>query len=120
MKIKNAIFVFSTISLFGLLKAEEIKKCNLNDYTGRYSFIHDNSTIDNVLVEFKNDSILRVEANVGTANLVFVKGDEFKISEYDGQVIFIRDTTNQKVIGVKVFVPVANIDVEGKKEKNEK
>lgn len=116
MKIKNIILVFSIIAFFGILKAEEIKKRNLNDYTGRYTFVYDSSTIDNVLVHLHSDSILKVEANVGTANLVFVKGDEFKISEYDGRVIFIRDTTNQKVIGVKVIVPVASIDVEGKKE----
>ena len=113
---KNSILIFSIILFFGILKAEETKKRNLNDYTGRYSFVFDNSTIDNVLVEYRNDSILSVQANVGTANLIFVKGDEFKISEYDGRVIFLRDSTNQKVIGAKVIVPVSNIDVEGKKD----
>jgi Zn/Cd-binding protein ZinT len=113
---KNTLLVFSIISLFGILKAEETKKRNLNDYSGRYTFVYNSSTIDNVLVEFRNDSILSVQTNVGTANLIFVKGDEFKISEYDGRVIFQRDSTNQKVIGVKVIVPVSNIDIEGKKE----
>ncbi len=67
----------------------------MNDYIGRYSYVQENSSIDNVLVEFSNDSILKVESNVGIVNLIFVKGDEFKISKYDGRVIFLRDSTNQ-------------------------
>jgi len=116
MKMKNSILIISIIAFFGVLKADETIKRNLNDYTGRYSFAHENITMDDVTLEVRNDSILKVEANVGTANLIFVKGDEFKIFEYEGRVLFIRDTTSQKVIGVQVVVPSLEIQAEGKKE----
>ncbi|GEM_PF-6956458 len=113
---KSSIPIISIIAFFGVLKAQETIKKNLSDYTGRYSFVHENTTMDDVTLEVRNDSILKVEAIVGTANLIFVKGDEFKIFEYEGRVMFIRDTTSQKVIGVKVIVPAMEITAEGKKE----
>ena len=113
---KVSLLLILMISFVAVLKADETIKRNLNDYKGRYSFVHENTTMDDVELEVRNDSILKVEANVGTANLIFVKGDEFKIFEYEGRVLFIRDTTNQKVIGVKVVVPALEIQAEGKKE----
>lgn len=119
MKIKNCILTFSIITLVGVLKAEENKKRNLNDYTGMYSFVDQNSSIDNVKVEFQSDSTLTVVAAMGSVTLKHVKDDEFKVSEYDGQVLFIRDEAKLKVISVKVNVPSFNIETVGTKEQLE-
>lgn len=116
MKRKIFILIFSIITFGVIIKADEIQKGILKDYTGRYTFIDvENSTTENVSVELLSDSTLKVVATAGTVTLKLLKDDEFKVSEYEGQVIFIRDETKLKVIGVKVIVPIANIEAEGKK-----
>lgn len=113
-KLKFSILVLSMLVILGLLKAQDNLR-DLNDYVGRYSFEYENNSMDDVKLEIANDSTLKVEANIGSATLIFKKEDEFKIFEYDGRVIFLRDSTAQKVIGVKVIVPNLDIETEGKK-----
>jgi len=118
MKRIISILIFLIIAFGALTQAGEIQNINLKDYIGRYAFDNvQNSTIEYVSVELLSDSTLKAVASAGTATLILHKADEFKLLEYEGQVIFIRDETKLNVIGAKVFIPIANIEAEGKKEK---
>ena len=120
MNKKILTIVFSILTFAGIINAVENQKSNLKDYTGQYSFINvENSNLENVRVELHGDSTLKAVASMGEIIMKLVKENEFKVSEYDGKVLFIRDETSQKVIGVKVFVPSVNIEAEGKKEQIE-
>lgn len=108
--------LFILIVTFVGIHAEENQKKSLTDYLGQYAFVDENATTDNVLVELHSDSTLKATAAIGSVTLKFIKDDEFEIAEYGGQVLFIRDEEKQNVIGVKVIVPSANIEKDGKKE----
>jgi len=113
---KISLFIFSLFIMVGIIKAEENKKINLNEFIGRYSFVGENSSVDIVIVELQSDSTLKAVASMGSVTLIHVKDDEFKVSEYSGRILFTRDNTKQNIIGVKVNLPSANIETEGKKE----
>ena len=91
----------------------EIPKRNMKDYVGSYTFIQGNVPVDSVLVKLHNDSVLVAEASNGWAYLKYVKEDEFELSEYNGQVLFLRNDTTRIVIGVKVVILTSDIEVEG-------
>lgn len=112
------LLFFSFVTLGSMIKAYENPTSKLTDYCGKYTFIDlENETTEIVSVELNNDSTtLKAVASAGVVTLIHLKNDEFKLSEYEGRVIFIRDESKLKVIAVKVSVPIANIDVEGKKD----
>lgn len=93
----------------------EIPKRNMKDYVGSYTFVQGNVPVDSVLVKLHNDSVLVAEASNGWAYLKYVKEDEFELSEYNGQVLFLRNDTTRIVIGVKVVILTSDIEVEGKR-----
>ncbi len=83
---------------------------------GRYVFPY-NQAIEEVVVNLRNDSLFAT-ASLGTVQLKHVSDDNFEIPEYGGEVIFTRNDTSKVVSTVKVTIPVASIEIEGKKVQN--
>ena len=111
------LLIFLLTTLGSMIKAYENPTSKLTDYCGKYTFIDvENETTEIVSVELHSDSTLKAVANAGVVTLIYLKNDEFKLSEYEGRVKFIRDESKLNVIAVKVTVPIANIDTEGKKD----
>ena len=112
------LLFFSFVTLVSLINSYEKPTSTLTVFCVKYTFIDlENETTEIVSVELNNDSTtLKAVASAGVVTLIHLKNDEFKLSEYEGRVIFIRDESKLIVIAVKVSVPIANIDVEGKKD----
>lgn len=83
----------------------------LTVYTGKYTFPA-GSSITESLVEVK-DGKLFVSSTLGSATLTRQQADTFSVDEYGGQIAFLR--SNEKVAGIKVNIPAANLDLEGVK-----
>ncbi|SEM02052.1 hypothetical protein SAMN04488505_103153 [Chitinophaga rupis] len=83
----------------------------LTVYTGKYTFPA-GSSITESLVEVK-DGKLFVSSTLGSATLTRQQADTFSVDEYGGQIAFLR--SNEKVTGIKVNIPAANLDLEGVK-----
>ncbi|HEY8916559.1 MAG TPA: hypothetical protein VIM87_08980 [Chitinophaga sp.] len=83
----------------------------LTVYTGKYTFPA-GSSITESLVEVK-DGKLFVSSSLGSATLTRQQADTFTVDEYGGQIAFLR--SNEKVTGIKVNIPAANLDLEGVK-----
>ena len=114
---KKTLTVLSLIifALFGAIQAEEkVQIKNMLEYTGRYIF-PENNMAESLMVE-QNNNLLKIVSSIGSADLKFIGNDSFQIPEYGGNAIFVKDETNQKVIGIKVSIPMGNIDLEGVKE----
>lgn len=115
MKKKLLLIALIIVSLAGLLKAgENDQKQNLKIYTGKYNFVL-NNTPESVNVELNGDT-LRIISSIGSADLKFIENESFGIPQYGGLVVFLKDETKQKVVGIKVSIPMGNIDLEGVKE----
>jgi hypothetical protein len=113
---KKILMIAVVIScLMGLIKAENnVQKQDLKIYTGKYNFTL-NNTPESATVELKGDT-LRIVASIGSADLKFIENESFGIPQYGGLVVFLKDETKQKVIGIRVSVPMGNIELEGVKE----
>jgi hypothetical protein len=83
----------------------------LSVYTGKYTFPA-GSSITESLVEVK-DGKLFVSSTLGAATLTRQQADTFAVDEYGGQIAFLR--SNEKITGIKVNIPAANLDLEGVK-----
>ena len=83
----------------------------LTVYAGKYTFPA-GSSITESLVEVK-DGKLFVSSTLGSATLTRQQADTFSVDEYGGQIAFLR--SNEKITGIKVNIPAANLDLEGVK-----
>ncbi len=114
---KRTLLVLSLIilALFGAVQAEEkVQIKNMLEYTGRYTF-PENNIAGSLTVE-QNNNLLKIVSTIGSADLKFIGNESFEIPEYGGNVIFVKDVKNQKVVGIKVSIPMGNIDLEGVKD----
>lgn len=114
MLIVLTLTIFAGVSYAQKAPAQEI---DLKEYTGRYLFTYDDRTED-VIVELRNDSLVAT-ASLGKANLKFIAEDNFGIPQYGGLVEFVRDETTLKITGVKVIIPMGDIDLEGIRDEKE-
>ncbi|MRG46132.1 hypothetical protein GFS24_13465 [Chitinophaga sp. SYP-B3965] len=90
---------------------EGIRVDDLMEYVGTYKVPAGDDT-DLVEVTLK-DGILTATSHAGSAALSGKAGDTFNVEKYGGHIIFKR--TENKVSGIKIDIPSANIDVEGVK-----
>ncbi|SIO09806.1 hypothetical protein [Chitinophaga niabensis] len=101
--------VLLTAALFMTL-AVHAQKSSLTEYPGTYKLGTGDAAQD-TRVELKEDK-LTISGSRGSANLSMLKPDTFSVDEYGGEVIFLRNPVKQ-ISGIKVNIPVANIDLEG-------
>lgn len=115
LNLQSLVISLIILALFGTVQAEEkVQIKNMLEYTGRYIF-PENNIAESLTVEQSNN-LLKIVSSIGSADLKFIGDDSFEIPEYGGNAIFIIDETTQKVVGIKVSIPMGNIDLEGVKE----
>jgi hypothetical protein len=102
------LFLFAGLVLSLSVWAQDT---TLSVYTGKYTFPA-GSSITESLVEVK-DGKLFVSSTLGAATLTRQQADTFSVDEYGGQIAFLR--SNEKVTGIKINIPAANLDLEGVK-----
>jgi hypothetical protein len=83
----------------------------LKEYVGNYIF-PDGSFVPSAEISLR-DTVLNINSEKGTSDLVKRSRDTFSLLNYDGTVYFKRDSTN-KISGVKV--EVEDVLVEGNKQ----
>lgn len=97
---------------FILISQRLLAQRNLTEYTGVYTFPA-GSVVERAEVTL-SDSLLWIEAPIGSAKLKWESGDRFIIPEYQGSAEFLRDSLKQ-ISGIKVNIELANISLQGQK-----
>jgi hypothetical protein len=83
----------------------------LKQYVGNYIF-PDGSFVPSAEISLR-DTVLNINSEKGTSDLVKRARDTFSLASYDGTVYFKRDSTN-KITGIKV--DVEDVLIEGNKQ----
>jgi hypothetical protein len=105
---KHVLFIIALLVALGA----RAQNASLNDYTGKYNF-GEGSQVTECLVELKDDKLV-ISSAMGAASLTRLESDSFAVDEYGGYVAFRRSAT-KLISGLKVYIPAANIDIEGVK-----
>lgn len=113
-KIISLILLFSVAGIISAFRPTPSTK--LSDYVGRYVFPY-NQAAEEVIINLRNDSLFAT-ASLGTVQLKYIAEDNFEIPEYGGEVTFTRKDSTKVVSTVKVIIPAASIEIEGKKVQN--
>lgn len=82
---------------------------DMMEYAGTYK-VGSGYDEDEVKVTLK-DGILTASSHAGSADLTRQVADTFKVERYGGYIIFRRK--DNKISGIKIDIPSANINVEG-------
>lgn len=109
---KTAASLFTLLIWCITASISNAQDTSIVEYTGRYVFPA-GSAVEEADVTSEAGT-LTISASLGVASLTREKGDIFLIPQYSGKVEFFRDTT-KKITGIKVIIPMADIDAEGKK-----